>query len=242
MLKHVFLIDVTRHLGPVLHVADAVRAYSARFEPAVTEWFGKPAQFSAIGTEGTHFHQVGFETNLYQKISARIDALAADGYSDAIFHVLSHDGHLLNAATKLSGASRTVTCAGLGAVVREAKDGGSPRRVQALVSTETSSSSIPLSEAIELTKKLLAEQNYISSDRALKLSSLRGLLVQRDSRARVHRFDLNSTKLISNIVQDGRTKGWCQGRSKSRPVGRSKSEPVGSAMERGFAGEQDSGA
>lgn len=215
MRTHVFLIDVSRHIGLVQHVVNAAQAYASEFPPELIEWFTKPSQGAHFGDGAAQVHHVSSGVSPWLSIKARIDALSGDGSSDRVFHVLSYDGQVLGAATKLCSSKLTISSFSLAALPKDSKTSG-PTPIDSTaqpIRPHAASGSIPLVDAIELTKRLLAERGHDSPGNALKQLFLRRLLTEGDSRARKNPYDPLSISLISNIVNDGLARGWL-GRSR----------------------------
>jgi hypothetical protein len=219
--KHVFLIDVTRHIGLAQQVVTAAQAYASKFKPELTEWFIKPAQAAGLDLEGASLHRVTDGTSPWFSIKARIDALASNGAADWVFHVLSYDGRVLGEATKLNGPALTISSLSLVALKDSVAPGTAEPRTLSPVPVH--SRSIPLAEAIELTKRLLAERGYTTAERPLKQLFLRKFLEAEDPRAKKNFYDPASISLISGIVRDGLSKGWL---AQSRQDGKSGTERI----------------
>jgi hypothetical protein len=209
-MKHVFLIDVSRHIGLAQHVVNAAQAYASKFQPELIEWFVKPAQAQAL--DGAQIHRVTYGVSPWLTIKSRIDELSGNGSVDRVFHVLSYDGQVLGEATKSSGPSLAVTSLSLSTLTKSSPSVASGG-VFSPVDSRPSAGSISLPEAIELTKKVLAERGYDSPQRPLKQLFLRRLLSDRDARARKNPYDPASVSLISYIVSEGLSRGWL-GRSR----------------------------
>src|SRR5437870_11033436 len=209
---------MSRHIGLVQHVINAAQAYASEFNPELIEWFVKPSQVAIIGINPSQVHQVNYGISPWLSIKARIDELVRDGSPDRIFHVLSYDGQVLGAATKLSSPTLAISSFSLAALRNDGKrrEVGSTSAVESSARPRTpaaTSQSLPLSDGIELTKRLLAERGYDSPENALKQLLLRRLLSHNDHRARKNPYDPVSIMLISNIVNDGLARGWL-GRSR----------------------------
>ena len=209
MSNHVFLIDVTRHKGQVESVVNSALSYARSFEPAKVEWFCVASQAPVVtavvpAEDGTVNSADLVGPELWKVMHAKLLALSHNGNGSATFHVLSYDKQVLMAADGLSSKDLTVRSYSLASIRTAQRTGGAPRAFVAA----PRSGSISVAEAVELTKKILAEAGAVSADSALLVSALRPLLVKRDKRAAKIVGDAGSVRLSSEILADGRINGW----------------------------------
>ncbi len=211
MLKHVFLIDVSRHIGLAQPVVIAAQAYAAKFNPELIEWFAKPSQVAHFGNGAAQVHRVSYGVSAWVSINERIGVLAGDGSTDRVFHVLSYDGQVLGAASKMSSSTLAISSLSLAGLQRDFRTSSPTHIVDSngqSIPPRVATGSIPLGDAIELTKRLLAERGHDSPGNPLKQLYLRRLLSENDSRATKNQNDPSSASLVSNIVNDGLARGW----------------------------------
>jgi hypothetical protein len=210
MSRHVFVFDITRYTGLTQSLISSAQAYSCAYKPEVEEWFAKSSQLPFLNGQKVHSVET-FGARLWPAIRDRITTLATDGYTDAVFHVLSFDKVVLLSAADMSGPNLNVSTYSL---TMMKGNGSTPsvslNAVAAVVpfAATGTSSRFTVTEAIELAKKSLAARGHDCRERALYLAGLRPLLVQFDSRATKVPYDPGSVRLISDITRAGRTQGW----------------------------------
>ena len=231
-MKHVFLLDLTGHDGPVQGAISPAQDYLSSFKPELTKWFVTQAQkLEAEGQALEFVEAVG--QSVSPQIKDVIETLAAD---DRLFHVLSYGSGVLLAATALNGPGRMVTSLSLNFLVRRASAPVPPRPPEAFPTPTPRPSYFvyrgggagprgpnTLADAIEATKRILQSGGYNSPTRALLQMQLRPRLVDViGDKARKDPRDPGSASLISDIVRIGRTEGWLEQAS----LGRSGTERI----------------
>lgn len=197
MTKHVFLIDVTRHKGPMQTVMQTARAHAESFPEFKLLWFHSSHQ--RVEGQGDEDLVLTSPTSLISAISNKINELNSNGASGAVFYVFSHDGFTLRAATKLATPNLRVQTSSIAAIKRLAAAPESQTRFQ----YQANPSELPLSEAAEHTRSILNKFGHSSPKDALLQNRLRGLLATQDSRARKNPRSLQSQSLIRDIVALG---------------------------------------
>lgn len=224
-MKHVFLLDVTRHIGPVQGVIGPAQAYVSEFNPEIVRWFLTTAQKAEDGTSNLDVVEIQGYSALDQVDAAIRSLSSTDG---RVFHVLSYDKKVLLAAADMNRPDTVVSQLSLTAlpnsgairspVIVHPSSGdfssavGNRRPAVAVLRSSTASSpSLSAEEAAVLTRQLLAEGRHDCMDRALHQTQLRPSLVgMSQGRARRNSDDVRSVSLISDVVKIGLTEGWLE--------------------------------
>jgi len=204
-MKHVFLLDATRHMGLVQSLIGSAQAYTSQFQPEVVEWYSKPQQAADFKQAGLQVHVMS-ASSAWSAIESRLKELAQDSSDELLFHVLSYDPIVVQSAAALNSQNLAVSALSLATISR--KDGITKRT--AAVLTPRPEPPLTLSEGIQATKKLLDRLGATSPGKAIKQSMLRKLLAQEDPRFAYNGTDLVSRTLISDVVSDGMRKDWLQ--------------------------------
>lgn len=209
MSEHMFLLDLTKHVGPTQSLISSARAHMNPFEPTEIHWFVRQLQGQNIEpTQVDHFQIVEEgETFIWPKITALIDKLSGDGHAGASFHVMSYDPYLLSNAGKTSSPTRLIVPLHL-AAFSSGMPSATVERAAPSIRVKLGAPGISVPDAIELTKRVLAKEGHTSEDKALRQPYLRGLLVESDERARKNPADIESVNLVRSVVNKGLNEGW----------------------------------
>ncbi len=199
MLKHVFLLDATRHIGLVQSLLGSAQTYMSQFKSEAVEWFVRPQQAQEFRTGGAEVHVIAAAT-AWPAIESRIRELAANGSADCNFHVLSYDTMVVRSAAGVNDPQLAISALSLSALARK-----SPDRKLTVVNAQ----SVPvtpgigtpsLAESIAITKRVLEKRHAVSPDTAVKQSYLRRLLASEDGRLALNPADFTSRTLISDAL------------------------------------------
>jgi hypothetical protein len=212
MAKHVFLLDITRHGGPVQTMVGSARALFSSFQPAVVEWISLADQ-SVHPLAGEEVGVVPSPASARAYIENRINLLSvADEYT---FHVFSYDSAVLNRAGVLNTPSRVVCPVHLVMLDQEHKGPPRPFTASQIITRNESTigahpGALKSSEAAELAKRVLSKHGHVSKETALKQTRLRKLMSDEDPRAEKRLGDPQSVKLITYLVSAGLRDGWLE--------------------------------
>jgi hypothetical protein len=205
MSKHVFLMDITRHKGPMQNLISSARAHADRYSPESVIWFHHPSQIVGQLSLNEQVEAVPNELSA-AAIVEKIRSLSSNGSANSTFHVMSYDIGTLTSAIELNSPELVVTSKNLASIKREFK----PSRIipAASLVPKVNKGSMPVDEAIVLTKALLLKYGHTSEATPLLQLHLRNLLSARDPRALRNRANPRSVSLIKEVVEAGLEQGW----------------------------------
>jgi hypothetical protein len=207
MFRNVFLIDMTEHRGLEQSAISSVQAYAADYNPEIVDWFKLPHHVRPdIGIGGKVFSGLETGSQLWPQIRQRIAELSGNGFAGSVFHVISYDPYVLAEARKLNRPDLILRTGPLAVLLTKWRTSLPPSPAYGrteLYRPQVSSPMLPISEALELTKRVLKKYGHTSKQSALLQVQLRPLLVREDPRAKKNPLDRNSSRLVANIVTEG---------------------------------------
>lgn len=212
MTKHVFLMDVTRHKGPVQGVLQTARTHAESFSDRNVIWFHAPT-LSLPQIDGEE-HIATEPDGLLPSLIGRLQSLAAAD-NETKFHVISYDGSTLRAIAALKWPASRLKTDSFSSLKRALGATSNSEFAAAVASYEP----MPVEEATKLTQAVLRDAGHTSSATALLQNRLRGILTRRDIRAAKNPYMHRSKTLISDIVDVGLREGWLGQRSLSAAPG-----------------------
>lgn len=200
---HVFLIDVTRHMGSLQSLISSARAHMEGFAPREVRWYCHSQQtISPMDGEVIEtVDGVSQSTRMQELVTRGVDGRPAN----STFHILSYDAYALSRLGMLNSQNLRVVTLHLGAF--GARSATATQQVQRTPPAGTGAGFLTDFEAIELAKKVLADGHHDSPQRALRQTQLRALMSSVDSRARKN-LDPRSATLVRAVVANGLAQGW----------------------------------
>jgi hypothetical protein len=223
MSKNLFFFDLTRHKGPVQGLISSARAYAQTYPAAVVEWLVSPLQrVDTLSLEGTTHQVTQYDAGAF--LEKRLHQLNGDGVASGTVHIFSHSGYVLSRAETLRSPGWTIRATSFKFLPRSTP-------VVNSFAIETVGG-MSVEEAVELTKKVLAEEGHVSEDTALLECFLRPRLFDRDRRAAKRPSDPTSLTLITEVVEHGLNNGWLK---RARVQRRSGTERIWLASQTGSA-------
>ena len=208
-MKHVFLLDLTRHLGPVQDIVGPAQEYLSKFTPEVIKWYLKPDQVGQNGLPAKDTVRVEDNVLISRLIEQDLRSLES---ADRAFHVLSDNPSVLFAAARATDPQLLVSTLHFASIRTGAKPASAT--VSSHNSTLPSSTAqgeppqLLLKEALALTKNLLAQGHHTTPETALPQTQLRGLLSEATKGRARKTAHPKSRSLISDIVRMGVSEGW----------------------------------
>jgi hypothetical protein len=202
MTKHVFLMDVTRHKGPMQGILQTARAHAGSFQESKLIWFHAPTQ-TIEAVEGEEYIVSEPDTSL-DILTSKLQALSSNGEAEALFHVMSHDGATLRGAAALKTPNVKLKTESFASLKRSTLESANSSFAAGIAQYEP----LPLDEAVQLTQEVLKALGHTSFEKPLLLNRLRGVLERRDRRAHKNPYMYKSKSLITDIVGLGLKDGW----------------------------------
>ena len=204
---HTFIVDLTRHEGDSQSLIDSVdRHIKSKYPAAKVTWFARPDQVRFLENDADVVESNRFESTVVADVKRLILTMSRDVAEGTVFHVLTYDRWVLEAAASLNASSLFVVPTHMNNV-KDDFDGtrhAAPRPIFEAPSSE----GLSVESAILLTKRILRSGGHTSPRTALTLAKLRPKMVLLDRRARKNPLNLNSVQLINRVVAEGEKQGW----------------------------------
>jgi hypothetical protein len=208
--SHVILADITRHKGNSVGLIQQVDRYASGYRTAEIAWYVRPDQeyFLRDRTDLIVVEQGNYEgRNRAQRVSDWILELSQNGAAGHVFHVLSYDNWVLQAAGSLGGRNIRVEAKYMMDIRTRQYDGFRSAAPGPIV-YQTDLRPLTFQEAAGLVQEVLRRGGHTSPATALPAAKLRPAMVALDTRAAKNPMDPESARLITSLIEAGRRQGW----------------------------------